>query len=79
MHNSFIPCNQPPKSLLFPASPLKSSKYHFKQIGETHSMIHPEAKFLSSCETEEPVMFPKYNGGTERTDIPFRRGESEEE
>lgn len=30
MHNSFIPCN--PKSLLFPASPLKSSKYHFNQL-----------------------------------------------
>lgn len=56
MHNTFIPCNQPPESLLFPASPLKSSKYHFNEIGETQSMIHPEAKFLSSC---EPVNLDK--------------------
>ena len=34
-------------------------------MGETQGMIHPEAKFLSSCEPVEPDVLPKFHRGTD--------------
>ena len=42
-------------------------------------MIHPEAKFLSSCEPVKSRIYllPKHNGGTGRGQrVPFQEGET---